>query len=294
VLPGLASASTAAISGTSLTVDATTGTVAERNEIGLTLNPVNNYLITDTAGVTPGPGCFSGSPTLVACPDSGVTSIIVNTGPNQDLVDLDPVFLPAGVPARIDGGDSDDVIQAGPAPDTLLGGSGNDALIGRRGADTLSGGPGDEDVATYFDHSAAVRVTVGNGSADDGGTEDQTGVSRDNVLADVEDIEGSPFDDVLRGRARSQRLFGLAGDDTLRGLAGGDEVIGNAGDDRAIGGPGRDLVIGNRGADILKGNGSIDVLRARDHREDRVISCGSGRFETVSFDRRLDPRPISC
>ena len=68
-------------------------------------------------------------------------------------------------------------------------------------------------------------------------------------------------DNVVRGSAGGDALFGRAGDDRLLGGDGADVLIGNGGADRLNGGEGNDVLRGHRGADSLFGAGGDDLLR---------------------------------
>jgi serralysin len=58
------------------------------------------------------------------------------------------------------------------------------------------------------------------------------------VYVNVENIEGSAFDDRITGDANVNRLTGLAGSDILDGGAGNDVLVGGLGVDTLIGGDG--------------------------------------------------------
>lgn len=70
-----------------------------------------------------------------------VDSIAISGGDGNDNIQLTNRVT---VPARLDGGDGDDVIRGGGANDTILGGSGDDDLRGRRGDDIIIGGEGND------------------------------------------------------------------------------------------------------------------------------------------------------
>jgi DNA-binding beta-propeller fold protein YncE len=98
---------------------------------------------------------------------------------------------------------------------------------------------------------------------------------------------GSPGTDSLRGDARSNVLFGLAGADRLRGRGGRDCLYGGAGNDRLLGGAGADRLFGGPGDDRLDGEHTGGATRGADAtsvtRGDR-LSGGAGN------DRLTDRR----
>ena len=76
----------------------------------------------------------------------------------------------------------------------------------------------------------------------------------------TEDAKPTGGDDLLRGSANADKIFGLGGDDVLFGLGAADVLDGGAGDDSLDGGSGRDLLRGGRGNDTLTGGAGDDTL----------------------------------
>jgi Ca2+-binding RTX toxin-like protein len=109
--------------------------------------------------------------------------------------------------------------------DTLNGGDGNDRLEGGAFGDVLNGGAG-VDTIVYHDSAAAVTINLATGAASGGEAQGDT-------LIDIENVNGTAFDDVLTGSAAANRLDGRNGDDILAGLGGADALIGGAGVDLA-------------------------------------------------------------
>ena len=87
-------------------------------------------------------------------------------------------------------------------------------------------------------------------------------------------LTGDSDSDVLTGGARSDTLYGLAGDDRLDGGAGNDKIYGDYGDDTLTGGIGNDEIYGGYGADTL--NGGADNDRLYGEAGDDVIDGGEG------------------
>jgi Ca2+-binding RTX toxin-like protein len=144
----------------------------------------------------------------------------------------------------LDGGDDNDVLQGAVGIDTLTGGAGADTLYGGDGGDTLDGGDGNDvlvggagadgltggagiDTAYYAASASAVTVDLLAGTGLGGDAQGDT-------LTGVEQVVGSAFNDVLRGDAGANTLWGLAGDDALTGRGGGDLLKGGAGNDTFI------------------------------------------------------------
>ena len=106
----------------------------------------------------------------------------------------------------------------------LWGSSGNDTLNGGPGADRLVGNTGN-DTATWSDSPAGVNIDLATDSLSGGDAEGDTFARRDTEhtdLADIENLEGSPHDDILTGDSKNNTIQGLAGADALSGGNGND------------------------------------------------------------------------
>ncbi len=169
---------------------------------------------------------------------------------------------------RLSGGTSADVLLGGPGNDVLLGGGGEDRLAGNAGNDLLDGGDGDDnlagdggndtldggaggDTADFTSSTAAVRVNLLKRTARGQGSD---------VLASVEHVLGSMFNDQLIGDAVANVLWGGDGDDDIRGNGGDDSLAGSAGDDTLRGGAGVDELSGSDGADQYSGVDAFDEV----------------------------------
>jgi Ca2+-binding RTX toxin-like protein len=81
----------------------------------------------------------------------------------------------------------------------------------------------------------------------------------------VEDLDGSPFDDVLVGDAHGNDIDGGNGSDALLGSDGVDRLLGGRGDDRLRGGAGADVLDDSlRVAQGVFPDPGDDRLRGRD------------------------------
>ena len=151
------------------------------------------------------------------------------------------------VPARMFGGNGDDV---------LVGGTANDILAGHAGNDQLRGDPSD-----------TASVNAGDGGDDfiygGSGHDYLNGVGGDDLLA------GGTGNDFMEGGAGADSLFGEAGLDFLRGNDGNDFLFGGDHNDRIEGGFGNDRLSGQEGNDrlfpevgndIVNGDGGHDIL----------------------------------
>ena len=170
--------------------------------------------------------------------------------------------LPATTRVRIDGMDGNDVIRViGSRGVDVLGGAGDDTLVGGTGSDMIAGGQG-WDTADYSARTGTVVLTNDN-RADDGGG----GGERDNILSDIEVMNGGRGDDYLASWNRN-------GPVTLNGNGGNDKLFGGWGGDYLNGGPGKDYILGNNGADIVDGADDNDTVRGGEGKD--IVIGGRG------------------
>lgn len=182
------------------------------------------------------------------------------------------------------GGDGDDALNGGSGDDILRGQAGNDNLIGITGTDDIDGGAG-IDFNSFQGVPVGVTVVVnadGTGSATYGGVNES--------FVGIENLIGSNFDDmltavgvadnVLRGFAGADTIFGAGGDDILIGDDGNDVLRGGTGNDTGFGGLGNDTLNGGSGDDYLLGQEGDDVFVGVTGVD--AIDGGEG-FDTNSF-----------
>ena len=191
----------------------------------------------------------------------------------------------AGDVESLIGGIDDDSLVANGGDGRLQGNGGNDNLDGGLGADTFEGGAG-RDAAAYGSHPGPVNVNLAVPGGD--GLPDEN----DNVTADVENIGGSTFDDILSGNGDvnyinggrgNDRISGAEGDDFLAGDLGNDTLNGDVGADILDGAEGDDTLNGTAGNDTLRGFTGVDVLDGGTGSD--TISGGSG-VDVVSYASR--------
>ncbi|WP_240475619.1 beta strand repeat-containing protein [Herbaspirillum rhizosphaerae] len=98
--------------------------------------------------------------------------------------------------------------------DNLIGSGNDDTFISNSQANSFDGGAG-SDTVSYISSTAGVTVNLSNNSAGSGG------YAQGDTYANMENIIGSTFADILTGAAAGKTvLTGLGGGDTLAGTAG--------------------------------------------------------------------------
>lgn len=166
---------------------------------------------------------------------------------------------------RLYGRTGNDNLYGGWGPDRLFGGGHDDTLSGERGRDHVDGGAGKD---TLHLTSPGVGVTL------DLATGAFTTVDGKETEAGIENVSGTPGDDVLYGGtgpnvmsgqpfggANQDRVYGRGGDDVLDG----NQVWGGAGNDflngnESWGGDGRDTHIDTSGLTRASGQDGNDLF----------------------------------
>lgn len=159
----------------------------------------------------------------------------------------------------------------------FAGGRGHDVFVGSEGADTFIPGPGDDsisggapsgvvnadlspkDAVSYVAAESGVVVDLTTGAASGEGAD---------TLDDVEDVDGSPFDDVITGDELVNVLRGDAGEDRIDAGAAFDAIDGGPGDDVISGGDADDVLWGGVGIDSADGGPGDDACDA-----EQTIAC---------------------
>ena len=174
---------------------------------------------------------------------------------------------------RITGGSGDDILNGYAGNDTLDGGAGDDTLNGGAGADWLTGGSGQNDLdggggGDYVDYyNATTGVTLDLRIT---GWQN-TGFSIDRVV-NVDDIQGSKYNDTLTGDDSWNIINGASGFDVIKTYGGDDQIFSS----------GEGYVDGGDGYDSLKLQNWITgvTLDLRDHGP-QVINSAFGLVLTV-------------
>ena len=178
--------------------------------------------------------------------NGGAGHDVVAGGPGDDLV------RGAGGNDELSGGDGSDRLLPDAGDDTVDGGEGRDRLYGGSGRNVLNGGTG-RDVVVYARATGPVLVDLAAGIA---------AWWADDILAAIEVVVGSSFDDDLTGNATANALRGLGGSDMLDGAEGDDVLVGGTGHDQLRGSGGDDLLVGGNGDDLADGGEGTDTCDA--------------------------------
>ena len=147
-----------------------------------------------------------------------------------------------------------DILAGNAGVNVIQGLDGDDILVGRAGADQLDGGNG-ADRASYITSASGVLVDL----AFLGGN---TGDAAGDTFTSIEGLEGSSFNDDLRGDANANTILGHAGNDTIYGRDGNDTLFGENGNDFLIGGAGADVLDGGAGQDRAQYHQAVAGLKA--------------------------------
>ena len=162
------------------------------------------------------------------------------------------------------GGPGNDILTGTADNDRLFGNGGDDTLSGLGGCDKLNGGANndsldggaDKDWAMYNDSPSRVVVDLTGALA----TTDGWGGTDTIVLATLENVWGSAFNDRIIGDTADNRLLGDAGNDTILGNVGDGWIEGGFGNDNLRGNDGNDLIEAGDGDDIIQGQNDNDTI----------------------------------
>ena len=137
------------------------------------------------------------------------------------------------------GGLGDDVLTGDGLGNSLYGRGGNDSLQALGGTNTMDGGDG-QDTVSYSTLGAGVTANLVAQSATAAAYGTTTATI--DTYSSIENLVGSPQNDILTGSDVANQISGEAGNDTLNGQGGDDTLSGQGGDDTLAGGSGSDTV----------------------------------------------------
>jgi hypothetical protein len=119
-----------------------------------------------------------------------------------------------------------------------------------------------------------------------------------NALQGNDVLYGHERYDFMTGDAYEAHDTSTDGNDRIGGGQSGDEMYGYGGNDKLLGRSGSDYIFAeesseNEGEDVVRGEEGNDWILARDGAKD-TIGCGTGKHDTVFFDRGIDTVSGSC
>jgi len=132
-----------------------------------------------------------------------------------------------------------DTIRSGSADDTLTLGHGVNLADGRGGKDFL-----------YWSHAVLADMLIGRANP-------RFAAMFDDTFMNIENLDGSPYDDILLGDNANNRLSGSS---VSPGTSGNDILVGRGGDDLLECAADIDFLIGGSGGDRLFGGDGYDIL----------------------------------
>jgi Ca2+-binding RTX toxin-like protein len=152
---------------------------------------------------------------------------------------------------------------------------GNDFLVGGLGDDYIDGGGG-IDTASYATASGSVFVNLTSGTS--------SGADGKDMLVNIENVDGSAYNDTLFGSNGNNVIDGADGSDTILGRGGNDQILGGDGDDLLRGEDGNDSVYGGDGNDYVGGGAGNDLLDGGSGWNRASFSVGATSGVTVDLN----------
>jgi Ca2+-binding RTX toxin-like protein len=173
---------------------------------------------------------------------SGVTVNLLNGagtgiggGKNNTILGIENL-VGSAYDDSLTGNNDDNILSGSAGDDELYGLEGNDILSGGLGDDLLDGGLGLDTVDYSGNNFAGIELSLLAGTA----TSTESG---QDILAGIENVIGTDFDDRLIGDDNANHLEGRGGNDTIFGLGGSDILNGGSGHNVLSGGSGSDTYL---------------------------------------------------
>ena len=168
--------------------------------------------------------------------DNGVT---INL-PNDGFTNFEYVYGSRGDDIFTDG-DGSTVFTPNGGTNVVFGNGGNDTFILNFGTDDYDGGTG-TDTLDLSGSSVGAEVRLWTSTATADGTAH---------LSSIENVLGTPWDDVIEGDLFDNELIGGDGNDRLDGMGGFNLLEGGLGDDAIYGSAGNDTAVYGRGTEVV-------------------------------------------
>ena len=157
-------------------------------------------------------------------------------------------------------------IEASNWNDSITGNAGDNRLDGRKGNDTIDGGDGTDWVEyNNANEGTGVEAALGVGTNQPGYA---TGAMGADVLRNIENLQGSIYNDNLSGSFGNNVIEGLAGNDNISDGTGGNDTL--------RGGDGDDNLMPTNGNDSIDGGGGYDTVYYQDSQTGIVANLQTG------------------
>ncbi|NRA87331.1 MAG: hypothetical protein HRU28_08045 [Rhizobiales bacterium] len=161
-------------------------------------------------------------------------------------------------------------IKGGSGADIINAKGGDDFITGGAGADIINGGDGIDHIS-YYDSKSAVEINLITGLGKGGDAEGDTFIN-------IENIQGSSYDDILIGDGNDNQIYSRGGNDSIS-IKGNDIVSGGEGIDKIIFDDG--YVVSD--IDILKNDNKIIItVKNSDNSMDTVTLDSTETYEIVN------------
>jgi hypothetical protein len=224
--------------------------------------------VTDSAGLTAGPGCSGGGATKTCKlrrPQPGSFAsglrILLGGGSNSldatkftggDVTEIGTEVTAGASADEITTGGTPDTVESGPGEDEVRTNSNNDRVLATPQPDAIDLyflGPGFDQVS-YRQRSETVALSASNAGAP----------GENDTLSEVEAVLGGSGNDTLEASPGVSTLDGGPGNDTLTGDEETDTLFGGTGDDVLLGNGGDDILEGGEGSDTTSGSAGDDRI----------------------------------
>ncbi len=214
--------------------------------------------------LTPGPGTDTvnggiiGSPGVDTSNDTVSYAGALGGGVTVDLAITTPQAIGADQGTdtlaeieNVTGSAQNDDLKGNSSNNTLSGGAGNDTLEGRLGNDLFTPGPGNDVLTGGFLSAPGTdplgvdtvnykeATSTSCGTPPQGELQEWCGVTVDlgvtisqfvslqqgfDTLTEIENLDGSPYNDTINGSSAANRIVGFDGDDIINGRGGPDSI----------------------------------------------------------------------
>ena len=203
----------------------------------------------------------AGNDQVTATITSETTSITVDAGTGDDIIELQVQDPSSNATITLNGQDGSDTFLIPPSPGAL--------------EPILNGGEGNDFVRVVQNTSPRLRA-LARAQDEVGGYNVTTGIGNDSITvgSTPDTVDAGTGRDIVRGAGGADDLLGAGGPDGIDGGTGNDDLLGGSGDDvlhgagganRLVGGTGRDTCLSDTRQDRLQGCERVRRNHRRNH-----------------------------